>query len=192
MPKGRNARHPELEPYLKFLTDTYGITPRCQRLAMARAVSPPRISAEEILRAKLENAKKQRKVRDTIVSTPHRWVCEVVGEHFGVDTDAIVDGVLDDDYYVMLLDQFVQAGSRMQVLFSYDWYSHPPLSSGRHVVAQKDKNMLRCTLTDGTDVRLQGKLVAAYKLGSTKDLDMRSIQEVYMHTCFYLFSILEA
>lgn len=174
----RRARHPALEPYLEFLTDTYGISARVQRLAIARAQSPPKITAEQILREQLETARAQRKRRDAIVSTVHRCVCEIVGEHYGVEGDDVADGVLDDDHYVELLNQFVTAGTRQAVMFFYGDYSYPAMSSGRHVPALKDTKLARCIISDGTDVRQFGKCVAVYKMSGAKDLDMRYLQDV--------------
>lgn len=123
---------PDPDRHLKRLQRVFGVSTRIQDLAIRRHVSPRKITKEEAEREQLANSKDMRKKRQAILQPPHRFVLEVVGEHYGLECDPVEAGVLDDDQYVRLLDEFVQKEGRMAILFFYDDFSHPAVgeSSG--------------------------------------------------------------
>lgn len=115
------------ERHLKRLQQVFGVTSRIQELATKRRKSPTKISKDAEEKALLAQSKELRTRRMGAMTPAHRFVCEVVGEHYGLECDEVVDGVIDDDQYVQLLDEFIKKDGRMALMFFYGEFQHPPL-----------------------------------------------------------------
>lgn len=173
-----NRAPPDPDRHLKRLHRVFEVSQRLQNLATRRHASPTKITKEQMERELLGRSKELRTARQTVLQATHRYVLELIGEHFGLEADEVEAGILDDDLYVRLVDEFVMRGGRMAILFFYDEFTHPNVASGRHVPAQKRSKMMRVICSDGSDLQQKGKCVVAYKLNNEKDLDVRSIQDV--------------
>lgn len=113
--------------HLHRLQQTFGVTTRLQQLATKRRKSPTKISKDAEEKALLAQSKEMRTRRLGAMTPVHRFVCEVVGEHYGLECDEVVDGVIDDDKFVQLLDEFAKKDERMAVMFFYNEFQHPPV-----------------------------------------------------------------
>lgn len=113
--------------HLKRLQQTFGVTTRVQQLATKRRKSPTKISKDAEEKGILAQSKEMRTRRLGAMSPTHRFVCEVVGEHYGLECDEVVDGVTDDDRYVQLVDEFNKKDGRMAIMFFYGEFQHPPI-----------------------------------------------------------------
>lgn len=111
--------------HIKRLNQLFGVTSRLQELAVRRRKSPTKISKDAEEKAALAQSKEARTRRQGAMTPPHRFICEVVGEHYGLECEEIVEGVIDDDQYVQLLDEFVKKDGRMAVMFFYGEFQHP-------------------------------------------------------------------
>lgn len=116
--------------HLKRLQQTFGVTNRVQQLAIRRRKSPTKISKDAEEKALLAQSKEMRTRRLGTIQPPHRYVCEVVGEHYGLECDEIVEGVIDDDRYVELLEEFIKRDGRMAVMFFHGEFQHPSIGKG--------------------------------------------------------------
>lgn len=173
-----NRAPPDPDRHLKRLHKVFEVSKRLQNLATRRHASPTKITKEQKERELLGRSKELRTARQARLQATHRHVLELCAEHFGLDADTVEAGLLDDDLYVRLVDEFVLKGGRMAVLFFYDEFAHPNVASGRHVPAQRHTKMRRVVCSDGTDLQQRGKCVVVYKLNNDKDLDLRTIQDV--------------
>lgn len=189
--------------HIKRLNMVFGVSKRLQTLAYQRFHSPTGVSKEQQERELIAKSKEMRTARSVVLQPPHRFVLEMVSEHYGLTPDEVEAGILDDDQYVQLLDEFCAAGMRMAIMFFYDEFIYPNLSefrvvllvicvsncttyilvfgateSGRHVASKKFTKILRVVCSDGSDLQQKGKCVVAYKLSNDKELDIRNCQEV--------------
>lgn len=126
---------PDPDRHLKRLQKVFGVSGRIQNLAIRRHTSPRKITKEEQERELLGKSKEMRKKRLTVLQPTHRFVLEMVGEHYGIESDAAEEGILDDDLYVRLMDEFVMKGGRMAVMFFYDEFLHPSVCKCDRCVA---------------------------------------------------------
>lgn len=115
------------ERHLKRLQATFGVTTRVQQLATKRRKSPTKISKDAEEKALLAQSKEMRTRRLGAMMPVHRFICEAVGEHYSLECDEVVEGVIDDDLYVELLDEFTKKDGRMAVMFFYGEFQHPAL-----------------------------------------------------------------
>lgn len=120
---------PDPDRHLKRLQKVFGVSERIQQLALRRHTSPKKITKEEQERELLGKSKELRKRRLGVLTASHRFVLEMVGEHFGLEADGVEEGVVDDDHYVRLLDEFVCKDGRMAIMFFYDEFTHPSVGT---------------------------------------------------------------
>lgn len=66
-----------------------------------------------------QRLKEQRMQRFQELQLPHRHICDMVAMYLGIESSEVMDGVIDDPEYLSLLQNFLDKGSVMCVLYYY-------------------------------------------------------------------------
>lgn len=122
---------PEDDPdrHLKRLKKVFGVSERIQKLAIRRHKSPTRITKEVEEKAILAKSKDLRKARQAAIGQVHRYILETIANVFDIETDKVIDGIVDSDRYIELLKEFCNKNGRSAIVFFYDWFSFPAIGN---------------------------------------------------------------
>lgn len=112
---------------LDQLRKVFGVSYRIQSLAMRQRISPRKVGAKEIEKATLGKSKEKRQKRVSLIGPRERFILEIVAEYFNIDPDECVEGVVDADEHIELMEKFFVRDGSMAVMFFYRNLKHPPL-----------------------------------------------------------------
>lgn len=114
------------ERHLKRLQKVFGVSKKIQELALSSIKSDP--TAEQLKKeaAALENAKLLRRMRHTRLDSVHRQLIEIAAEHMNLSPDEIIEGIIDEDNHIDIIDHFLSENGSRSLFFYYDYFSHPP------------------------------------------------------------------
>lgn len=119
---------PQLDPYrhLKRLNKVFGVSRRIQKLAQSHI--KPESTPQEILEQNefLANAKISRDKRIGTIDAVHRCIIETVASQFSIQYEDLLEGIVDCEHYIELLQSFVAKSGRKVLLVYYDVFAYPP------------------------------------------------------------------
>lgn len=184
-PSRRKTRYievPEVDPerHLKRIRKAFQVSQRIQKLVRERRKSPPTVSSELELRHALEVARGQRADRLGKIAARERYVIELVSDLIGEDADALMEGFVDCQDNIILLQEFYERDGRRSIIIGSQLLPAPGMNSGRFNSKQKHDMFKNGFITDGSGIQLTMPAAAAIRLNADKGLEMSSIQEEVM------------
>lgn len=78
-----------------------------------------------------QKMKEQRNLRFQELQMPHRHLCDMVALNLGIEPNEVMDGVIDEQLQVELLENFLNKGKTRCLIFFYQ--DGPPYSIGKSV-----------------------------------------------------------
>ncbi|XP_065162016.1 uncharacterized protein [Atheta coriaria] len=137
------------------------------------------VSQMENIKERLNKYKENRLARLSTLQLPHRHIIEMVALFLGIDQNEVVEGVIDLEAHVNLLNAFMSKGDKHAIIFFYQDDEAPPLETGRYsafVTGLKEKIEKRVFVSDGLHTAFKEQAVVVYKV-EDKDLEMRNLGE---------------
>ncbi|KAL6445584.1 hypothetical protein ACFW04_000844 [Cataglyphis niger] len=140
-----------------------------------------RIGAREDLptestKERLAKFKEIRNARQGLLKITHRHVLETAAYILNTDAEVLEEGVLDKDDYVNVFSNFFIEGGKQAIIVYFQPMTPPTFESGRWTPQfNKEQQVIRCCITDGTTEEFSGKCVIVYRLKSNLEFGMKQL-----------------
>ncbi|XP_060520516.1 dynein axonemal heavy chain 8 isoform X2 [Cylas formicarius] len=133
------------------------------------------LSMQESLKEKQLKFRELRARRFQELQLPQRHVCDMVSIYMGVDPSEIMEGVIDDEDQIHLLNRLFGKAGTKSVLVVYQIGPAFPLECGRHNWFTKAE-VKRVYVTKGLNLGLEERGVAVYKINEI-GIDLKNIND---------------
>nr|CAH7731320.1 unnamed protein product [Callosobruchus chinensis] len=136
------------------------------------------LAMQETVKEKLQKMKEARLARYSDLQLPQRHVCDMVAMYLGLEPNEVMEGVIDDQLQVDLLNDLLDNGPLKCIFYYYQDGPPYPLESGRSNPSIKT-DIKRILVTTGEVCQMKERAVAVYKISNVV-LDLKNItDEVY-------------
>ncbi|XP_030752815.1 dynein heavy chain 8, axonemal [Sitophilus oryzae] len=138
------------------------------------------LALQETIKEKQVKFKELRAARYQELQLPQRHVCDMVAMYLGLDPNLIMEGAIDDDTYIHLLNYFLDKNGTRAILIIYQDGPPYPIETGRYNPVTKGP-IKRIYVTRGIKETLKEKAVAVYKVKRIT-LDLKNINDEIFFT----------
>lgn len=122
-------------------------------------------------------AKENRALRAGRITTIQNQIFERVADYYGIDTTEVVDGILDDDNYVSLVEHYIVENGLAAIAFSYHKMAPPPIRSGRYDPTLNKTKVNRAICSTLAEARLTELYVIVYRTRTNVQINSRNFGE---------------
>nr|CAI5817756.1 unnamed protein product [Callosobruchus analis] len=136
------------------------------------------LAMQETVKEKLQKMKEARVARYSELQLPQRHICDMVAMYLGLEPNDVMEGVIDDQVQLDLLNELLENGILKCIFYYYQDGPPYPIESGRSNPNLKTE-IKRIFVTTGELYQMKERAVAVYKVNNVT-LDLKNINdEVY-------------